>query len=326
MGSNFIHYLHSKYPEYSIVNLDLLTYAGNPANLESIATSDRYHFIHGDICDTKLLDTIFNSYTIETIVNFAGESHVDRSIINSHAFIHTNVNGVFVLLEAVRRYQVPRFIQISTDEIYGDTPEGFSTEKSQIFPSSPYSASKASADVIVQAFMRTHKVPAIILRSSNNFGPYQYPEKLVPVIILSFLEHTQIPLHGNGTHVRSWVYVSDFCRALDLVLHKSELYKIYNVSGTLKTNVEVIEEIARMLGKKADEHIKYVADRQGADLRYAPSCEKIKSELQWAPEHDFASALHDTVEWYQGHRAWWEKIKATKNFKVHHQKQFKTDR
>ena len=236
------------------------------------------------------------------------------------------MNGVFILLEAVRKYQIPRFIQISTDEIYGDVKEGFALETSPIVPSSPYSASKASADVLVQAFMRTHKAPAIIIRSSNNFGPYQYPEKLIPVVISSLLENSRIPLHGDGTHVRSWIHVSDFCHAVDLAIHNSDLYKIYNVSGNLRTNLEVIQAIAGILGRNADDHIEYVADRQGADLRYAPSCEKIKKELKWAPKYEFEPALNETVKWYQDRRLWWEEIKATENYKLHHKKQFKTDR
>ena len=331
MGSHFVRLLYEKYPAYRIFNLDLLTYAGNNANIRDVELhktglppdDQRYHFIHGDICDRDLLEKLFSAYRFASVVNFAAESHVDRSIVDSRHFIRTNIQGVHTLMEAVRAHQAAKFIQISTDEIYGDVADGYSHEESPIRPSNPYSASKASADVLVQAFIRTHRVPAIIFRSSNNFGPYQYPEKLVPLAISSFLEGTPIPVHGAGKHIRSWIYVKDFCEALDLVLHQAGLYTIWNVSGTLKTNLDMIHAIATLLGKDPLAHVNHIGDRPGADLRYAVDSTKIRRELGWVPQYEFDTALAETVAWYQANSDWWRAIRTSKIFQHHFEKQSK---
>lgn len=331
MGSHFVRHMYQKYPEYRIVNYDLLTYAGNNLNLQDIEedamgfqeSERRYEFIKGDICDYEFLKKVFEKNNFAAVVNFAAESHVDRSIVDAHQFVRTNIQGVHVLIELVRSFRTPKFIQISTDEVFGDVPQGNSNEESPFQPSSPYSASKASADLLVQAFIRTHRVPAIILRSSNNFGPYQYPEKLMPLAISSFLDGEKLPVHGSGEHERSWIYVNDFCRALDLVMHEARPHTVYNISGTPMKNLEVIRAIASLLGKNPRDHIVHTSDRPGADLRYAPECSKIQRELKWAPVHDFGSALIKTVAWYENNRDWWQTIKQSEVFRNHFEKQSK---
>ena len=331
MGSHFVNHLYHKYPQYKIFNLDLLTYAGNNANVRDVELhkiglppdDQRYHFIHGDICDRDLLNSLFSANRFATVINFAAESHVDRSIIDSQDFIRTNIQGVHTLLEMTRKYSIPKFIQISTDEIYGDVPDGCSHEESPIRPSNPYSASKASADVLVQAFIRTHRAPALIVRGSNNFGPYQYPEKLIPLAITSYLEGGKIPVHGNGRHVRSWVYVKDFTNAVDLVMHHSPLYSIWNIGGMQKTNLEVIHKIGELLGKEPSRHIEHISDRPGADLRYALDSGKIRRELGWQPAYDFDTALAETVAWYRDNPQWWKAIRASDTFRRHYEKQSK---
>lgn len=331
MGSHFVRHLYHKYPSYCVFNLDLLTYAGNNLNVRDVELhklklppdDHRYHFIHGDICDRELLDQLFNAYSFASVVNFAAESHVDRSIINSAHFVRTNIQGVHTLMELVRKFEVPQFIQISTDEIYGDVPVDYSHEESPLRPSNPYSASKASADLLVQAFIRTHRVSALIIRGSNNFGPYQYPEKLIPLTTSAYLEGAKIPVHGSGEHIRNWVYVKDFTGAVDLVMHRASPYTIWNVSGTPKTNLEVIHTIGELLGRNPAEHISHINDRPGSDLRYAPSSEKIKRELGWQPQYNFETALAETVEWYRANQDWWKTIKQSETFRLHYEKQSK---
>lgn len=329
MGSHFIRYLYNRYPDCRIVNYDLLTYAGNNLNIADIAEDAlrfppderRYIFVQGDICDQELLTSLFVQDEYAAVINFAAESHVDRSIVNAHHFVRTNIQGVHTLLELVRRFRIPKFIQISTDEIYGDIAEGYVSEENPFRPSNPYSASKASADLLVQAFMKTYQVPALIVRSSNNFGPYQYPEKLIPLAISSFLEGAKIPVHGTGLHVRSWIYVADFCRALDLVLRRAAPHSLYNISGTQKTNLEVIHAVGSILEKEATSYLTHTDDRPGADLRYAPHDAKIRRELGWAPLHDFETAIAATVAWYQEHPQWWQAIKQSDMFRAHYEKQ-----
>lgn len=331
MGSHFVRRLYHKYPSYRIFNLDLLTYAGNNANVRDIELhklglppdNHRYHFIHGDICDHELVERLFRAYPFASAVNYAAESHVDRSIVNSVHFVRTNIQGVHTLMEMVRRFSVPQFIQISTDEIYGDVRDGHSHEESPIRPSNPYSASKASADILVQAFIRTHRVPALIIRGSNNFGPYQYPEKLIPLTVSAYLEGAKIPVHGSGGHIRNWVFVKDFTSAVDLVMHQAPPFTIWNVSGTPKTNLEVIHEIGGLLGRNPAEHINHIGDRPGNDLRYAPSSEKIRRELGWQPAYDFETALAETVAWYRANQDWWRTIKQSETFRLHYEKQSK---
>ncbi len=332
IGSNFIHYFYDKYPAYKIFNLDLLTYAGNPENLIDIEqeevkqspTSQRYHFFRGDICDGALLDNIFDKYKFDIVVNFAAESHVDRSFINVFDFIRTNIEGVRSLIEAARKHNVARFIQISTDEIYGSVSNGFSTEDAPLRPSNPYAASKAAADLLVQSYIKTHRVPALIIRGSNNYGPFQYPEKLIPLAISNIIENKKVPVHGSGEHRRSWLHVNDFCSAIDLVVHKASDYSIYNASGEEKTNLEILEIIAQHL-KGSEDYKKHTKDRPGADLRYAPDSSKLKSELGWLRKHNVENSIVEVVKWYQNNQNWWRKIKSKKDYLNHYERQVKAE-
>ncbi|MEK7500833.1 MAG: dTDP-glucose 4,6-dehydratase [Patescibacteria group bacterium] len=324
MGSNFIRRLHNKYPAYKIFNLDLLTYAGNPENLSDIAVGQRYQFVQGDIGDQSLVEDLFSTHKFEIVVNFAAESHVDRSLVDTLPFIKTNVQGAYILLEVARNYKTPRFIYISTDEVYGDVPRGMKTQESYpLNPTNPYAASKAAADLMVQAYIKTHNVPALILRSSNNYGPYQYPEKLNSLAITNLIEGRKVPVHGQGQHIRSWIHVEDFCNALDLIMHKGYDHRIYNIAGEEKSNMEIIKKIAQTLGKNHQEHIEYVNDRPGADFRYSPDHSLITKELSWSREHSYEESLDDLVNWYIDNRPWWEKIKQRREFLNHYDKQSK---
>lgn len=329
MGSNFIRHLYHAYPHYRIFNVDLLTYAGNQENLTDIEQREsnldtamkRYHFIYGDICDSRFLDIIFRRHQFDMVVNFAAETHVDRSIIDMQDFIRTNIGGVRSIIEAVRKYDVARFLHISTDEIYGDMLDGVATEESPLHPSNPYSSSKAAADLIVQSFIRTHKVPAMIARGCNNYGPYQYPEKLIPLAISNILEGKKIPIHGSGNQTRTWVHVFDFCEAIDRILHEAPVYSIYNVANEVKQNVDILEIIATHLDVKLDDYKEHIADRPGGDARYAPNADKLRRELGWTPRLDFKESIGHVVQWYLDHRVWWEKIKRKKEYQDHYQKQ-----
>lgn len=329
IGSNFIRHLYQVYPQYHIFNVDLLTYAGNPENLLDIETTEaaltisekRYNFIYGDICDSRLLDIIFQRHNFAVVINFAAETHVDRSIINMSDFIRTNIGGVRSLIEAVRTYQVPRFIHISTDEIYGSVSSGRSNEESPLRPSNPYSSSKAAADLIVQSFIRTHQVPALIVRGSNNYGTYQYPEKLIPLAISNLIEGKKVPVHGAGQHVRSWLHVQDFCRAIDVILHQAPDYEVYNVAGYEKTNLEILSMITQNMGLDLVEYKEHIGDRPGADHRYAVDSSKLQDSLGWRPAHTLEGSLAEVIQWYVQHRAWWEKIKSKKEFLDHYEKQ-----
>lgn len=329
MGSNFIRHLYHKYPEYRIFNLDLLTYCGNQENLVDIerfeasvdSSNKRYHFIYGDVCDERLLNVIFQRHQFDVVVNFAAETHVDRSIIDMQDFIRTNIGGARSLAEAVRRFGSSRFIHISTDEIYGDVEGGTVTETSPLCPSNPYSSSKAAADLIVQSFIRTHKVPAIIVRGSNNYGPYQYPEKLIPLAITNIIEGRKIPIHGSGEQVRTWVHVQDFCNAVDIVMHHAPVHTIYNVAHEPKKNVEVLDMIAGHLRVNLDAVAEHISDRPGGDQRYAPDAAKIKTELNWRPMHSMEQSLGDIVRWYLNNREWWGKIKSSDEYQVHYIRQ-----
>lgn len=322
MGSNFIRHLHNNYPQYKIYNLDLLTYAGNLENLVDVALSHRYEFVQGDIGDKPFIEDLFSNHHFEVVINFAAESHVDRSIINAFQFIQTNIQGAYILLEAVRRHKIPRFVHISTDEIYGDVPLGTKTDENYPFqPTNPYAATKASADLLVQSYAKTHKVPALILRSSNNYGAYQYPEKLNSLVITNLLEDRKVPLHGHGKHIRSWIHVQDFCNALDLMLHKGPDGAIYNIAGEEKTNVEVVRLIAETVGKDYEKCVEHVNDRPGADFRYSANTTKIKRELGWEYAYSYADALENIIEWYTRNRDWWVKIKQKKEFVDHYSKQ-----
>ena len=325
IASNFIRYAYEKYPTLKIWNLDLLTYAGNPDNLTDIETAEqkkpakerRYFFIHGDIADRPLVEKIFEEYNFETVFNFAAESHVDRSIINSVNFIKTNIQGTHALLDAARSFKTPLLIQISTDEVYGDRKSGSSIETTALKPSNPYSASKAGADFLTHAYIRTYNFPAIIVRGSNNFGPYQYPEKLMPLTITNFLENKKVPIHGSGLHIRSWIYVKDFCSALDALWQRGSHREIYNVAGTEKTNLDIVKHIAVHMDKNMLESVTHIVDRPGQDVRYSVNDEKLRNHTGWQPDHHFELALEKTLEWYLAHQDWWKKIRATSAFTNH---------
>lgn len=309
IGSNFIRYLLREYPGYRVVNLDKLTYAGNLENLRDLEGNPRYHFVRGDIADRRLVDGLCAG--VQAIVNFAAESHVDRSIEDPGVFLKTNVEGTQVLLEGARKHAVGRFIQVSTDEVYGSLgPTGYFTEETPLAPNSPYSASKAAADLLVRAYHETYGLPAMITRCSNNYGPYQFPEKLIPLFVTNALEDKPLPLYGDGLNVRDWIHVEDHCRALDLVLHRGRPGEVYNIGGGNEcTNLEITRGILEVLGKP-ESLVTFVADRPGHDRRYAIDASKIRRELGWEPRIPFAEGLRATVRWYVENRAWWEKIKS----------------
>jgi len=309
IGSNFIHYILNKYPDWQITNLDKLTYAGNLENLISVEKQPAYRFVKGDTADRKLVDELLQE-DFEIVVNFAAESHVDRSILDASPFIETNIRGTQVLLEGARQYPVKKFIQVSTDEVYGSIDNGKFTEESPLSPSSPYSASKAAADLICLAYYRTYNLPVIITRSSNNFGPYQFPEKLIPLAITNALEDKPIPVYGDGMNVRDWVYVEDHCHALDYVIQKGEPGQIYNIAANQeKANLELLNVLLDLLGKPR-ELLTFVADRPGHDRRYALDNSKISHKLGWSPVNSFKQALEDTVNWYVSRESWWRQIKS----------------
>ena len=311
IGSNFIHYMFKKYPEYKIINLDKLTYAGNLENLRDIEDSPNYIFIKGDIADRKIVDEIFKSRKIDVVVNFAAESHVDRSIEDPGIFIQTDIFGTYVLLEAVKKYGSKLFLQISTDEVYGSITEGSWKEDHPLMPNSPYSASKAGAEMIVRSFFKTYGTPVIITRTSNNFGPYQYPEKVIPLFVTNLIDNIKVPLYGDGMNVRDWIYVEDNCAALDLVLHKGRIGEIYNIgAGNEKPNIWITRKLLEILGKSED-MIEPVADRLGHDRRYSVNYLKIIKELGWNTRYKFEEALEKTVRWYINNENWWRLLKKT---------------
>jgi dTDP-glucose 4,6-dehydratase len=322
IGSHFVRRLCEHYPTYRVSNLDLLTYAGQNGNLDDLAGREGYTFIHGSICDAPLLAQVFSDRRFDVVVNFAAESHVDRSIFNSYAFIQTNVNGVHSLIDACRTFQVPRFVQISTDEVYGDVLDGYSDEDAPLRPSSPYSSSKAAGDLLVQAYMRTHGLPAIILRGANNFGFYQYPEKLIPLAIINMIRGEMVPVHGSGEQVRNWLHVLDFCSAIDVAMHQAPDFSVYNVSDSERKNIEVLRMIAAILGKDLDVCKVHTKDRPGGDWRYAPNSDRIRRTLGWRPRHRLEESLEGVVHWYEKNRCWWQSILSRQEVWDHYQKQF----
>ncbi len=308
IGSNFIHYMIKKYPEYKVINLDKLTYAGNLENLKDIENNPNYNFIRGDIADRKIIDEIFDSRRVDAVINFAAESHVDRSIEDPGIFIQTDVFGTYILLEAVKKYG-GMFLQISTDEVYGSIEKGSFEEKAPLKPNSPYSASKAGAEMIVRSFYRTYGTPVIITRTSNNFGPYQYPEKIIPLFVTNLINNKKVPLYGDGMNVRDWIYVEDNCNALDRVLHEGRIGEVYNIgAGNEKPNIWITREVIKILGKSED-MIEPVKDRLGHDRRYSIDCSKIKKELNWKTSYNFKEALEKTVNWYVNNEDWWRPLK-----------------
>ena len=314
IGGNFVYHMLEKYPSYQYVCLDLLTYAGNMETLSEAMKSPNFHFVKGDIADRKAVYALFEEYKPQIVVNFAAESHVDRSITNPDIFLTTNVIGTGVLLDACRKYGIERFHQVGTDEVYGDLPldrpDLFFTEETPIQASSPYSASKASADLLALAYHRTYALPITVSRCSNNYGPYHFPEKLIPLMILNSLQDKALPVYGKGENVRDWLHVKDHCRAIDLIIHRGRVGEAYNIGGhNERTNLEVVKTILRELGKSED-LIQYVTDRPGHDLRYAIDPAKIKDELGWLPSILFDEGIKLTVAWYLENRAWWENILA----------------
>ena len=309
IGSNFLHYMHEKYPDYVLINLDKLTYAGNLENLKGLDTASNYRFIKGDIVDRELLEPLFQE-GLDGVIHLAAESHVDRSIEQPDLFVTTNITGTQVLLDLARRYKVPRYLQVSTDEVYGSLGStGYFTEATPLAPNSPYSASKAAADLLVRAAYHTFGQPVLITRCSNNYGPYQFPEKLIPLIISNALEDKELPVYGDGLNIRDWLHVRDHCRGIDTVFHQGKSGEVYNIGGNNEhTNIEIVKLILKELGKP-ESLIKYVKDRPGHDRRYAIDANKMKQELGWEPQIKFEDGIKDTVKWYLEYRPWWENIK-----------------
>ncbi len=312
IGGNFVQYMVKKYPDTEVLNLDLLTYAGNLETLKPVEKEPNYRFVRGDIADREFIMDLFAKEKFDVVVNFAAESHVDRSIHDPGIFVQTNVLGTQVLLDAAREYGVKRFHQVSTDEVYGDLPldrpDLFFREDTPLHTSSPYSSSKASADLFVMAYHRTYGLPVTISRCSNNYGPYQFPEKLIPLMISRALEDESVPVYGKGENVRDWLHVLDHCQAIDLILHRGKVGEVYNIGGhNERTNLDVVKTVLRALDKP-ESLIRYVTDRPGHDLRYAIDPTKIETELGWKPTYNFDTGIRQTIQWYLDNREWWENI------------------
>ncbi len=312
IGSNFLFYMTEKYPDYRFICVDKLTYAGNLSTLEPLMKKDNFRFSKTDICDREAIYTLFEEEKPDIVVNFAAESHVDRSIENPEIFLQTNIIGTSVLMDACRKYGITRYHQVSTDEVYGDLPldrpDMFFTETTPIHTSSPYSSSKASADLLVQAYHRTYGLPVTISRCSNNYGPYHFPEKLIPLMIANALADKPLPVYGEGLNVRDWLYVEDHCKAIDLIIHNGRVGEVYNIGGHNEMrNIDIVKIICKELGKP-ESLITYVTDRKGHDMRYAIDPTKIHSELGWLPETKFEDGIKKTIKWYLENKAWWENI------------------
>jgi len=308
IGSNFIQVILKKYPDYEIVNIDALTYAGNPENLRDIKKSKRYRFVRGRIEDKNLVANALGD--ADYIVNFAAETHVDRSIQNSSPFLTTNILGTHILLEAARRVSIKKFVHISTDEVYGTLGnKGKFTEKTMLAPNSPYSASKASADLLIRAYYETYKLPVVIIRPSNNYGYYQFPEKFIPLMITNLLMKKPIPIYGKGENVRDWCFVEDSCAAIDRVMHNGKAGEVYNAGGNCEVkNIELAKSILKIMGK-SERYIKFVKDRPGHDYRYALDNSKIRRELKWRPSVKIEAGIEMTIRWYKDNEWWWKPLK-----------------
>jgi len=307
IGSNFIRYLFKQHPNYQVTNLDLLTYAGRLENLKDIEKDLRYKFVKGDIAEKELVEKLITEEKPDFLINFAAASHVDRSISEPEIFVKTNVLGTQVLLEAARKYKVKRFLQISTDEVFGSIKKGKFKETDNLNPSSVYSASKAAADLLVLAYYKTFNLPILVTRSANNFGPFQFPEKMIPLFISNLLQNKKVPLYGTGENVRDWIYVLDNCAGIDFVLHQGKIGEIYNLGGGNElSNLKITKMILKELGKD-ESLIEYVKDRPGHDFRYALEIRKIR-KLGWKPKYNFKRALKETVNWYRQNQAWWQKL------------------
>lgn len=312
IGSNFLYYILQNYPEDEIIGFDKLTYAGNLKTLEEALKNTKFHFIKGDICDRKLVEEVFAREKPDVVVNFAAETHVDTSIKNPSVFFATNIIGTSILLDASLKYGIKRYHQVSTDEVYGDLPlarkDLLFTENTNLNASSPYAASKASADLLVKAYMRTYLLPATISRCSNNYGPYQFPEKLIPLMILNALQDKKLPLYGTGKNVRDWIYVVDHAKAIDIIIRHGKVGEVYNIGGNEEhANLDVVKLILEILGKN-DNLITFVEDRKGHDFRYALDVTKIKEELKWHTETDFKLGIEKTIQWYKENKEWWQDI------------------
>ncbi|HED08633.1 MAG TPA: dTDP-glucose 4,6-dehydratase [Ignavibacteria bacterium] len=323
IGSNFINYILSKHNDYNIVNLDKLTYAGNLENLIPSQDEKNYEFILGDITNTELVKYLFEKYELQYVINFAAESHVDRSIISSKEFVTTNVLGTNILLDVARKFNVKKFLQISTDEVYGSLGrDGLFTEETPLAPNSPYSSSKASADMLAIADFKTYGLPVIITRCSNNYGPYQFPEKLIPLIIINSLNDKKLPVYGDGKNIRDWIYVLDHCRAIEMVFESGTNGETYNVGASTEIeNIEIVKLILKYL-QKPESLIEYVKDRLGHDRRYAIDSSKIQSELGWSPNFSFEDAIIKTIDWYISNKDWWNRI-INGEYMEYYKKQYK---
>jgi len=323
IGGNFVQYMVNKYPDYDIYNLDLLTYAGDLTKHKDIENKENYHFVRADIADRTAITSLFEQEAFDYVVHFAAESHVDRSITNPEIFVMTNVMGTQVLLDAAKQFGIKKFVHVSTDEVYGELdfdPTTFFTEDTPLQPNSPYSASKASSDLLVRAYHETYKLPINITRCSNNYGPYHFPEKLIPLTISRVVNDQKVPVYGNGANIRDWLHVIDHCAAIDLVLHEGVNGEVYNVGGhNERTNLEVVKTIIQALGKSED-LIEFVEDRLGHDKRYAIDPTKLE-KLGWKPTYNFESGIAQTIQWYMDHKDWWENI-ISGEYKGYFEKQY----
>jgi dTDP-glucose 4,6-dehydratase len=321
IGSNFVHYILETYPDYRVVVFDKLTYAGNLDNLKDVCTDSRYAFVQGDICDAEAVDQVMHTHQIDTIVNFAADTHVDRSLMEPGTFIQTDVYGTYVLLEAAEKFGVERYHQISTDEVYGEVLEGRSTEEDRLHTRSPYSASKAGGDLMCLAYFTSFGVPVTITRGSNNIGPYQYPEKVLPLFITNAIDGIPLPLYGDGSQMRDYQYVRDHCEGIDVVLHQGQPGEIYNLGTGVETrNVDMARLILKLLGKP-EILIQPITDRPGHDRRYALDCRKVQA-LGWHSRHNFEEAIEKTVRWYVNNQWWWRKIKSGAHYEEYYTRQY----
>ena len=322
IGSNFVKYMLDVHQDYNVVNLDKLTYAGNPENLEEITNNPHYQFVRGDICNRADVESCIRDSKVDIIINFAAESHVDRSIMGPAIFIETNVSGTNVLLDIAKEYKVERFIQISTDEVYGSlATTGKFTESTHLHPNSPYSASKASADLIALAYYHTFGLPVVITRCSNNYGPYQFPEKLIPLMIANAIDNKPLPVYGDGLNVRDWLFVKDHCAAIDVVMQRGKVGEVYNIGGNNEwKNIDIVRLLLKNL-EKPESLIKFVKDRLGHDRRYAIDASKIEREFGWKPNMTFEEGLKTTIEWYLKHESWWRRI-ISGEYKHYYQKMY----
>lgn len=322
IGSNFIRYFLERHPGRRLVNFDTLTYAGNLESLEDVAEHPAYVFVKGDICDRAMVESVFAENAIDTVVHFAAESHVDRSILGSSVFIQTNVVGTNVLLDVAKELGVERFLHVSTDEVYGSLgATGKFTETTPLHPNSPYSASKASSDLLALAYHHTHGLPVVVTRCSNNYGPYQFPEKLIPLMIINALNDKPLPVYGDGLNVRDWLHVSDHCAAIDAVVHNGTPGEVYNIGGNNEwTNIDIVKLILKKVGKP-ESLISFVKDRPGHDRRYAIDATRIENELDWSPSYTFEVGIEETVQWYLNNQVWWKRV-MTGEYLEYYQKQY----